>query len=867
MAWSIARLTLYATIDAMESDLRAAVNGAFDSRQNPSTVFHEGLLKRVTERYQEETGLDASQAGFSDLVEFMDFGDAFSTINRNQSQFQDDLADHVRQNTAILESLVGPRNRVMHGRPLEVDDFAKVMDAAAALVDSRPALWTNTGSILDRLKREPSFVTAIPIQVRNSPSAVRHNLPTPDFDETGFVGRRKEMAQLDKALKGPHPVVNILGPGGQGKTALALNSLYALLEAEKCPFEAIVWSTAKSTQLTATHITKIANSITDSMAVVKAVGRELSAEQAPSTVEGLVALLEGRKILVVIDNLETVLDDRLRGLVGNLPPGNKLLLTSRVGLGAFDYPIKLGGLEDKEAVFLLRALARIRNSKPLQKLTGPQLLALCNKLDNNPGFVKWLVAAVATGRRPEDVVANPNLFLDFCLSNVYRFQSAAARKVATFMYCVPKPVSPIEISTLTRLGPEEVQQALQELVLSNMVDMVDFSLRNHSITGYALNDLVRKYLGAHHPPSSEEAKTYTTRWISLQKQNEELAITARTRPYALTTVGIRHERDMPTALLLHAALSCAHRGDFAQADTHLETARRLDPSYFEVPRVEAVVQWKKGNAIGAREQYLAAIELAPEHAPLHLFYGGFLLRTLHDPDAALEQIELAKKLDPEAIDPQIELCRVFHHLRRFPEAVDAVEKLLASNPPEFHKIRIWDLGIRALKDWLETQTSFRETDGAIKTLKRLLAFVATIPPHSIDAKMTDKLRFAHRAADRLRGYVRDETTRTEVEQLEAELESLLARYGPATAVTSAPGVSLDPSLPEFIGAIVTYDRARGYGFVESDDGYTGKLFFHATTVFPPDAIRELRKGLAVSFRVGRNEKGVCALEVRPQANR
>src|SRR5208282_4709740 len=59
-------------------------------------------------------------------------------------------------------------------------------------------------------------------------STIPHNLPLPDFDDTGFLGRPKDRKEVSNHLVSPHPVVTIVGEGGVGKTALALRCLYDL---------------------------------------------------------------------------------------------------------------------------------------------------------------------------------------------------------------------------------------------------------------------------------------------------------------------------------------------------------------------------------------------------------------------------------------------------------------------------------------------------------------------------------------------------------------------------------------------------------------------------------------------------------------
>jgi hypothetical protein len=49
-------------------------------------------------------------------------------------------------------------------------------------------------------------------------------------------------------------------------------------------------------------------------------------------IEDLLMHLQNNKILLVIDNLETVIDNNICNLVRQLPQGSKILFTTRIGL-------------------------------------------------------------------------------------------------------------------------------------------------------------------------------------------------------------------------------------------------------------------------------------------------------------------------------------------------------------------------------------------------------------------------------------------------------------------------------------------------------------------------------------------------------
>ena len=192
------------------------------------------------------------------------------------------------------------------------------------------------------------------------PTKILHNLPLSDFDETGFIGRRSILNNLIKACHGPYPVITVVGEGGLGKTSLALKAAYEILDSDSTKFEVIIFVTAKATQLTVNEISRVKGAINSSLGLMEAAVDVLGGKESPSPIEDLKELLNTFKILLIIDNLETVLDNHLKDVLSDLPFGSKVLITTRIGLGAFEYPVQLEGLSDPEAVQLLRATAEVR---------------------------------------------------------------------------------------------------------------------------------------------------------------------------------------------------------------------------------------------------------------------------------------------------------------------------------------------------------------------------------------------------------------------------------------------------------------------------------------------------------------------------
>jgi len=152
--------------------------------------------------------------------------------------------------------------------------------------------------------------------VASSPARAPHlplgNLP---LDRTSFVGRERELAEAERLLS-ERRLLTLCGPGGAGKTRLALAVARRLVER----FEDGVWWVELAP-------------ITDPELVPRAAAQALGVPEARNFLptEALVEHLEGRKALVVLDNCEHLIEacaglaDALLGSCPNLG----LLATSR----------------------------------------------------------------------------------------------------------------------------------------------------------------------------------------------------------------------------------------------------------------------------------------------------------------------------------------------------------------------------------------------------------------------------------------------------------------------------------------------------------------------------------------------------------
>ena len=203
----------------------------------------------------------------------------FSTRRRPSSRRQSGAP--VELVAPKLEALARARNRVCHSRPLEEEDLPSFLDLGKFLLQHASTWdWDELKAVQRKMDEDPNDVLRLQIPEfwRLERGTVPNNLPLPDYDETTFLGRITERKELKRHLLGRHPVVTLVGEGGVGKTALALQCVYDLLDlGEECPYEAIVWVTLKNKVLTSSGIASVQGAVADVLGILQVSATQLGA--------------------------------------------------------------------------------------------------------------------------------------------------------------------------------------------------------------------------------------------------------------------------------------------------------------------------------------------------------------------------------------------------------------------------------------------------------------------------------------------------------------------------------------------------------------------------------------------------------------
>ena len=225
-------------------------------------------------------------------------------------------------------------------------------------------------------------------------SLYRTNLPVP---ATAFLGRAQELDEVVALLcRDDGRLVTLTGPGGTGKTRLALQA--AAEVAERFP-DGLWW-----VALTPLH---------DPELVVPTIAQVLEVDESPGRglLERAGELFGNKRLLILLDNAEHLLPGVASELskLRKAAPSLSLLVTSRERLqlsGETVWPVPALAVEEGVALFLARS-----RSLGTETADGPVVRNLCSRLDNLPLALE-LAAARTVVFSPEELLERIGQRLD-----------------------------------------------------------------------------------------------------------------------------------------------------------------------------------------------------------------------------------------------------------------------------------------------------------------------------------------------------------------------------------------------------------------------------------------------------------------------
>jgi tetratricopeptide (TPR) repeat protein len=315
---------------------------------------------------------------------------------------------------------------------------------------------------------------------------IHNSLPNQPY----FFGRKDELQRIADALDSEAQGWGVLisGPGGIGKTALAIRAGHL---APKEHFPIKIFLSAKVTQLTPQGPEKLEDfMLPNYMMLLAELARELGDDAIAKIDPNLRAnevrrLLADKHALVIIDNLETFDEKterpRVFQFLSRLPRTCKAIVTSRRRIDTPAEIIRLDKLERDDALALIAKLAT-RNTR-LAKISEAERVELYEVTRGHPLLIEWLAGQLGNPKSQCHSIAEACKFLEnapkdndpleFVFGDLLDTFTEHETAVLAALTYFTQPAKVNWIAEIAKITPIQAETALEDLADRSILMLED----------------------------------------------------------------------------------------------------------------------------------------------------------------------------------------------------------------------------------------------------------------------------------------------------------------------------------------------------------------------------------------------------------
>ena len=296
-----------------------------------------------------------------------------------------------------------------------------------------------------------------------------------------------------------HPIVTLTGPGGIGKTTIALAAIERLSRSSKPVYEVILWMSARDIDLlpsgpktVSPKVIKLEDIAKVAVELLDPGSKYQRGFQAQEYLQDILRDGAAGVTLFVFDNFETLEDppDVYRWIDTHVRPPNKVLITTRYRDFAGDYPIRIDGMLEEEAIQLINMESKRLGIFDILDNEYKELII--RESDGHPYVIKILLGQVAAERKkvtPARIIAGAEHVLTALFERTYNALSPAAQRVFLLLssWRVFLPAVAVEAVAI-RPGNErfDVQDAIEELRRYSLIEDTDSEYSEEAFIGVPL---------------------------------------------------------------------------------------------------------------------------------------------------------------------------------------------------------------------------------------------------------------------------------------------------------------------------------------------------------------------------------------------
>lgn len=259
--------------------------------------------------------------------------------------------------------------------------MATVVGAVVAYLQLR-----RTPRLGERVRSTPLRTTAVlDVGSARERRVAHRGLPS----RVQLVGRTREVERTFLALSQPSAIVSIEGLGGMGKTAIAQEVAWQVVDrsssvARALEIEGVVWVADHQGDL---RLDALLDAIASALELPYLL--TLGPGQKHEKVLGELAR---HRYLLVIDNYDTVCDPAIDRLLGEVPPTCNVILTTRESYERDAWAVPVKGLDRSAALGLVHQQGDRLDAPALSRMTAEEFEELYAATGGNPQAIRLAVS-------------------------------------------------------------------------------------------------------------------------------------------------------------------------------------------------------------------------------------------------------------------------------------------------------------------------------------------------------------------------------------------------------------------------------------------------------------------------------------------
>ena len=628
-----------------------------------------------------------------ELLEFISFATSLEILKKNKNLLDVSSRELLEINYDGFVFAKDIRNSVEHGRvvtPNEEQNFSKFCEKITKNLDLFPRTLKEIDDLNKGIENEENYENFI------DEREDIHNLPHPEYEDTGWVDRKDLNIQLKKKLRNNN-VISFVGDAGSGKTALAVKKCYEYLGNQiENDFEAFMYHSFKTEKFSKGEIIDLQNNINTTEKFFKSLG---IVNHHNDPIKNLIRHLEDNKVLLLLDNLENVLDNNIINfleLFSEADHNSKIFITSRVPIGHGDISIKVGPFSDKEALDYFERLSKyLQIEKITRKLDTQSKKKLINQRANNPLYIKLALNSLADGSSLSEAFKEEKDLLNFSYLTIYKKLNTLSKKIIEILFAIKKELTLSSIcDLLENENPELVSKSIKELIRKNVLiisfkkteaeyynlrkEVIPFIEKNKFYTDQAVGrKIISNYTKlnsyeSHIPINLKEVGDIPEAWDNyLCRKSSDRAAIIKLQKATNMLKSIKRSKQN-----IYADYHNKTRDKESMENEIKEIFKNLKIShqdFCEIYRVEGQFYEYKNELKLTEKSFDTAISLQPDYPNIYNYYST-ALKELQNVDRWKVNAKKAASLFPDNGECQLQFMIVKIWLNEYDDEIDSIYK-------------------------------------------------------------------------------------------------------------------------------------------------------------------------------------------------